>query len=118
MTEERRQPSSLMEDLDYHGYKLNAEGTVWIAPKRMIQGCEFKPPRPVNLKKEITQRPVTAREGMALQRLSAAVRKEEVIHPIKVEYWDEDEDEAEPEAEPEPEPFGYRFNDDGTFFGK
>jgi len=87
MPEKKEHPSTLMEDLESHGYRLNDEGTVWIAPPRMKKVAAVKSPRPVVVKKE-----------------------EFVLGMVKTE-------EAE-EAEHEQEPFGYRFNDDGTFYGE
>ena len=82
--QKKQHPISLMEDLESYGYRLNDEGTVWIAPPRMKKVGAIKPPRPVTLKKE-----------------------ESSLVMAKVE--------AE-EGEQEPEPFGYRCNDDGTFY--
>ena len=86
MPNKKQHPISLMEDLESYGYRLNAEGTVWIAPPRMKKVAAVKPPPPVVVKKE-----------------------ESGLDAVKAE-------DAE-EAEHEPEPFGYRFNDDGTFYG-
>jgi len=107
MTEERHHPISLMEDLECHGYKLNAGGTVWIAPKRMSEGIAFKPPTRVIVKKEeVAQRPVSAKKEETIQRRVTAT-KEKTTQFVKVD--------DELKLELEPEPFGYRFNDDGTF---
>ena len=84
MPEKKQDPISLMEDLESYGYRLNAEGSVWIAPPLMKNAGAIKPPRPVTVKKE-----------------------ESSLVMAKVE--------AE-ESEQEPEPFGYRCNDDGTFY--
>ena len=77
----------IRDSLESYGYRLNDEGTVWIAPPRMKKVGAIKPPRPVTVKKEESS------------LVMAKVEAEEAEH------------------EPEPEPFGYRYNDDGTFYG-
>jgi len=92
MPERKQHPISLMQDLESYGYRLNDEGTVWIAPPRMEKVAAVKPSRPVVFKKE-----------------------EFKLYAVKVEEVKEAE---EADHEPEPEPFGYTFNDDGTFYGE
>jgi len=52
MKEKKPLPISLMENLESCGYRLNDEGTVWIAPPPMKKVEALRPPRQVVVKKE------------------------------------------------------------------